>query len=208
MIYRFSQPYDSDVEGSTPVVYAGSRTDVERTYSLVQQHDMESADITTSKNLATEVVNATGAEVDVFLRTDNADYDDVWEEDPNPTYWAAELCKVFFEPKSLEVALKIWGLDTTVALKLFFSYDDVLTKFGTRLLRMGDVIGIPFNAIGNVAPKLFRVVNATPVGNYKYSWMYLQCSVESLTGDITVQPIVPLGRGDMGTQQLADYHNE
>jgi hypothetical protein len=179
---------------------------MEREYPLIQQHDMESADLDTAHRVATETIYASGAQVDVFLRTDNADVDQVWDEDPDPTYWPALVCKAFFVPKPLEIALKNWGLDTAVKLELIFGYNDILQRF-ERLLRSGDVIKIPFNAVGNVTPKLFRVVNASPNQNFKYSWLFLACTAESLTGDITVQPIQPLGGAgvsDVNAQQLSD----
>src|SRR3972149_11493662 len=114
MLYRFSQdkPYDGDFPGDDG--FLGFRSDVEREYPLVQQHDVESADLKLAMRVSREVANISGAEISVYQRTDNGDNDDVWDEDPNPTYWAAIVFKAFFAPKTIEAALKVWGADSPV----------------------------------------------------------------------------------------------
>ncbi len=191
MIYRFSvnSVDDNDPElGGESGNFDGFRSDIEREYPSVQQHDEESADLVTAAAIALEATYISGAEVEVYLRTDNPDFDHVWDEDPDPTYWPGVIRKAFFAPKAIEAALKMWGIDAVVKLEMFFSLADVKRYFGNRGLRVGDVIRVPYGAIGNITPKNFRVINASVDGNYKFSWLYFKCSTQSLTGDITVQP--------------------
>lgn len=208
-IPRFSQPngpYDANFIAE--MGYIGFRTDVERENTPIQTHDVESPDLTLVMNLASEVIAITGARVDVHHRTDNRlNADGVFDEDPDPTYWPAEPMKGFFAPGAIEAALKVWGYDTPIKIEIYFAMVDLTRKFGTRVLRAGDVIYIPFNAIGNIKPRYFRVNNFTPIGNYRYAWVYAQCKCESLNADIAVMP-----KGTLDQQQehmpIGDYQDE
>lgn len=193
MIYRFSQilgtqAHNPSVDGGLAAMAVSFRSDMEREYPLIQQHDIESLDIKTARRLATECAYISGAQVELFHRTDNASADPVWDEDPDPTYWAPSVLKGFYAPKTVEVALKNWGSDAAVKLNIFFSYSDLIERFGERLIRAGDIVRVPYNAIGNVTPKYFRVINASPSDNFRYSWLFFDCAMESITGDITVHP--------------------
>lgn len=196
MIHRFASPDGPSSDGPG---FHDFRSDVEREYPLAQIHDMESPDIRTALAMGAEVCNLTGAEILVHQRTDNY-ADDVWDEDPDPTYWPAVTMKGFFAPGTIEVLLKLWGSDAEVKLDIYFSVKTALEKLGERVFRHGDVLLVPFNAIGNIKPRYFRVLNVTPIGNHRYSWIYLQCKCASLTGDITVMP------RDGSTNQIADYN--
>lgn len=206
MIHRFtSEPGDGPVEASGLM---GFRSDVERDYPLVQQHDDSSADLNMASRVAGEAARAGGAQVEVFLKTDNADFDQVWDEDADPTYWPGVLLKAIFAPKPLEIALKQWGTDATIRLEAWFAMADVRREFGDRVLRPGDIIRIPFNAVGNVTPKDFRVLNPTPDGNYRYNWLYFKVNLENLTGDITVQPPAPDTPSGSAGMRLGDLMHE
>jgi hypothetical protein len=186
VIHDFSAPIKDDnyppLEG-----FIDLRSDVERQFPLGRQGTLNSPDIGTASAMATEAVAQGGNGVEVYLRTDNADYDKVWDEDPDPTYWASIPAVAAYEPKQLEVAMKGWNLDATVTLEFVFPYDYALALFG-RLLRKGDVVFVPFNAIGDLTPKFFRLTNVTPTGPYRYRWMYINCSGQNCSGDITVLP--------------------
>lgn len=206
MIPRFSQPtdpYRGNFQGDDGFV--GHRSDMEREFPLVQVHDTESADLRTAMGMATEACNVSGALLDIYQRTDNhGNADDVFDEDADPTYWAPVPMKAFFAPGVIEVALKTWGPDAVVKLEMYFSMQALIGKFGERVLRPGDVVYVSFNAIGNVTPKHFRIVNFTPAGSYRYVWLYAKCNCESLTGDINVLPRDH--RGDRQGVHIADYH--
>ena len=57
------------------------------------------------------------------------------------------------------------------------------------MLRTGDVVQLPYNAATMALnPKNYRILNATPSGNFRYNWLYLTCQLETLTADIAVRP--------------------
>lgn len=204
MLHKFSQPspYRANFPGDDG--FLGHRSDLEREFPLVQAHDVESADLRLAMTTATEVCNVTGALLDIHQRTDNhGNADQVWDEDADPTYWPAIQLKAFFAPGAIEVALKTWGADAAIKLEMYFSMQALVRHFGERVLRANDVIYVPFNAIGNVQPCYFRIINFTPTGNYKYVWLYAKCNCESLTGDITVLPRD--NQGDRRGVVIADY---
>lgn len=197
MINRFSSPLGPT--GTAQPGYAGNRSDVEREYPLVQQHDDESADIRAALGAAAEVCNINGASLEVFERTDNY-ADDVWDEDADPTYWAPTPIKGFFAPGAIEVVLKTWGADAVVKLEVYFATKTLRERLRFRAIRGGDVLLVPFNAIGNAKPRLFRIENATPIGPYKYTWLYVKCNCESMTGDPATLPRLADPAGADGIQ--------
>jgi hypothetical protein len=56
-----------------------------------------------------------------------------------------------------------------------------------RLITVGDVIEIPFNAPKLRGPARFRVLNAYDSGNWQYRWLYYTAVCELLTGDDALQ---------------------
>lgn len=166
-------------------VLQSNQTDLQQRSSPISIHNY-SKDVLLARKMADEVINISGAEISVFARTDNADHDKVWDEDPDPTYWPAKIVKGFFKPEPTQAELKSWGVDTPNRTEITFSHREILEVFGERMLRSGDVLQLPYNAKTN-SPKNFRILNVTPAGNFRYIWLYLQCSVETLTADITVR---------------------
>lgn len=76
------------------------------------------------------------------------------------------------------------------------------------MLRAGDVIRAPYNsAQTDLAPRYFRVTNATPSGNFRYNWLYLTCKLESITADITVRPVKDV-MGDIEIIKTNGAHRE
>ena len=188
-IYKFGYDYGDTVEESFDDSFPDNRLDVDQRNSPLSLFDLESADVRTARTLADEVVNISGAEVKIFIRTNNNDYDSVWDEDADPTYWTSEMLKAFFKPAPLETELKKWGADTINKTEVAFSHRQVFEKFGSRMLRTGDVLQLPFNAaMEDRSPKTYRVTNATPTGNFRYNWLYFSCTVETLNADISVRP--------------------
>lgn len=167
-------------------VWESYRSDTEQRHTPVALHDEGSADVRLARQMADEMVYVSGAEIKVYTRTDNADYDDVWDEDADPTYWAPVPMKAFFKPEPLQAELQAWGVDTPNKTEVVFSHRQVIEQFGERTLRAGDVLQLPYNA-ANHSPKNYRILNVTPTGNFRYIWLYLTCQVETLTADITVR---------------------
>lgn len=161
----------------------------QETSELLAQFNHSNLDIQQARLRANEIINISGAKVMVYLRTDNADYDSTWDEDPNPTYWKPWPLKAVYSPKPLETEMKKWGPDTKINDQFVFSYEHIFDIAKERMLRVGDVIRIDYNLnLSKLNVRDFRILNGTPFGNYKYNWLYYACEVENLTGDITVQP--------------------
>ncbi len=200
MIHRFGYTADHVAEGDlfTPV-HPDFRSEVEQRHTPIALHDPESNDLKLARKMADEMINISGAEVKVYIRTNNADYDHVWESDPDPTYWNCVPMKAFFKPQPLEAELKKWGSEIVNKAEVVFSHRQIYQEFGERMLRTGDVIQLPHNAATvALAPKNFRVINASPTGNFRYNWLYVTCMVEVLTADMTVRPPDedPMPQGD------------
>lgn len=180
MIHRFSQ--SSDISANS----FSNRSDIEQNNPLIQVHDDNSSDHVLSDSIANEMINISGAEVLVYLRTDNYDYDDVWEEDPDPTYKPSVMVKGFFVPKPKNSELTIFGVDTPNQTTIMFSKSQILNLFGDRLIRAGDIIELPYNGGGYAKPSKFRVINSYDSGNFKYKWYYWSCLVENIVDDVVV----------------------
>lgn len=186
MIHRFGISEGLGNE-AFDAVHESFRSDIDQRHSYLSLHDPDSNDIKFARQLADEMINISGAEVKIFIRTDNGDYDAVWDEDPDPTYWNAIYLKGFFKPKPIETELTKWGLDTVNKTEIVFSHRQVYNLVGDRMFRPGDVIQLPFNAIP-VSPKNYRILNSSPSGNFRYIWLYYTCQLELLTADINVRP--------------------
>jgi len=186
MIHRFAQLLDNATRIAPSQSFLGARGDVESRNPLIQVHDTESNDHKLAGSLANELINISGAELLVYVRTDNNNFDEVWEEDADPTYYSAVRIKGFFVPQPKEVTLTPWGVDTENQTTVTFSKSQVISEFGERCVRIGDVIEIPYNASGTVRPDRYRVLNAYDSGNFRFEWYYWNCVVENLTNDITV----------------------
>lgn len=164
-----------------------NRSDVERVNGLLSVYDTDSPEILTARTNVEEQINISGADVKVYPRTDNADFDLVWEEDPDPTYLNHFRTKAFFKPANLKIELKKWGIDTVAPTEIVFSHRRIFQELGERMLRAGDVIYIPYNAAA-INPTHYRVTNGAPSGNYRYVWMYFTCQTVILKADTTVRP--------------------
>lgn len=186
MIHRFGMSEGIGDE-AFDAVHESFRSDIDQRHTSLALHDPDSADVKLARQLADEIINVSGAEVKVYVRTDNNDYDAVWDEDPDPTYWNSIPVKGFFKPKPIETELKRWGVDTANKTEIIFSHRQIYNILGERMLRAGDVVQLPFNAVP-ISPKNYRILNATPSGNFRYIWLYFTCQLELLTADITVRP--------------------
>jgi len=187
-IHRFAVETGQVSSGKFSSVWESMRSDVAQRHTQVALHDEGSADVKLARQLADEVINVSGAEIELYLRTDNNDTDDVFDEDADVTYWEPIPMKAFFKPSPVELELKKWGADIeNHREEITFSHRQLYSEFDARMLRTGDVIRIPYNAAA-INPVTYRVTNATPSGNFRYIWLYFTCQVEVLTADITVRP--------------------
>jgi hypothetical protein len=192
MSYRFGQIVGVDAV-SYDAVYESMRSDIDQRNTPLALHDPGSNDVKLARQQADEMINVSGATVTVYTRTNNSDFDTVWDEDPDPTYWNPVQLKGFYKPNPIEMELNRWGLDTTNKTDIIFSHRQLYELLGDRMLRIGDVVQIPYNAV-TLGLRNYRILNATPSGQFRYIWLYYTCQLELLTADITVRP-----EGDMQT---------
>ena len=195
MIYSFGS--DSEYTNYTETVES-NRSDVSQNSSMLSLWNPDAPSIKLARAKAEEIISISGAEMRIFTRTDNADYDAVWDEDPDPTYWKPFNIKGVFKPKPIEIELKAWGADSVNRLEVTFSHMQIYNQLGARMLRTGDVIQVPYNSTP-ITPKNFRVINATPSGMFRFIWLYITCQCEALTADVTVRP-----EDDLMEQQQID----
>lgn len=188
-IYNFAIDTGQISPAKFDTILTSFRSDVEQRHTPVALHDPESADVRMARSQAREMINVSGAEVTVYMRTDNADFDSVWDEDADPTYWSPVKIKGYFKPQPLEAELKQWGAEVVNKTEIVFDHFSIHQLTGERMLRAGDVIQLPYNAATTALnPKNYRILNVTPSGNFRYNWLYLTCQLETLTADITVRP--------------------
>lgn len=184
MIYQFGSP---SVDPSYLTNIAESTRDpAEVQNSNLALHADDSADLRLVRLQAEEIMNISGANVLLYIRTDNGDYDSTWDEDPNPTYWNPIPIKAFFRPQPLQAELNKWGVEVKNRTEVIFTHYSVFKELQERMIRPGDVLKLPYNAVNG--PETYRVINGTPSGNFRYQWLYFTCQVETLTADITVRP--------------------
>lgn len=174
------------------------RTDDEKAFTPLALYNHDNPDIAYAERLAEETINISGGWITVFQRTDNkGTIDEIWDEDPDPTYKNGTKMKAYFVPEAPNIELTKWGVDSPVKSTVVFSRAILLKEFGKRLVRPGDVLEVPHNTLSpiqtstplNSRDKMdkFRVLNAADEGNFRYRWLYWKCVVENLTGDITIQ---------------------
>lgn len=186
-VYRFG--VDTGQDGDYDHIAADLRSDVEQRHTPAALHDPGSLDLALARKMADEIINVSGAEVYVYPRTDNQAYDRVFDADADPTYWNPVSMKAYFKPQALELILEKWGATSETKTEITFSFHQLYLLFGERMVRVGDVVRVPWNGPNQqLTPKYFRITNATPAGNFRYHWLYYTCAVESLTADITVRP--------------------
>jgi hypothetical protein len=188
MIHNFREIDNPDGDSFSPV-HPDFRSDVQQENGALSVYNPESEDLRMARQQADEIINTVGATVKVYIRTDNADFDPVFDEDPDPTYWNCVPMKAFFRPQPLELELAKWGINVENKTEIVFSHRQLYEQFGDRMLRHGDVIQLPYNATPtNSAPKNYRIVNGAPSGNFRYHWLYYTCHTEILNADVTVRP--------------------
>ncbi len=162
------------------------RTDMEKTSSPLALHQ-NSADFALVERYAEETINISGAWVEVYLRTDDGGWDEVWDEEADPSYHDGFDIKGFFEPQPVKEDLTKWGIDNPNKITIVFARSPLLNKVGKRLLRPGDIIKTPQNSLVFEGMRFYRVLNATDSGMYHYRYMYLSVVSEVITGDVSLR---------------------
>jgi hypothetical protein len=160
------------------------RSDADKVFTPLSVFNHAKPDLGYAERLAEETINIVGAWVLILPRTDNADVNEVWEEDPNPSYKNGIRLKGYFKPEPTGLELTKWGVDAPNQTTIVFARSTILQQFGQkRMLRPGDVISIPHNALGQVRINKFRIVDAQDSGNFHYRWLYYQALLENIIDD-------------------------
>ena len=201
MIYNFSSDqYDTQASDQRSTDF---RSDIEQNEPLLGLHNYDSMDLATACRMARELIHTNGAKIPVYIRTNNADFIEVHDEDPDPTYWPPETIRGFFKPQPMEFELKRWGVDAVNKTEVVFCASDLRELYGERMLRSGDVLKLPYNSPagdpgngGTLNPTFYKVVNASPSGMFRYHWLYFTCTCSSLNADVTVRPVNDMPMSD------------
>jgi hypothetical protein len=188
VIHRFTNSGDKveKMAAGQHVPYL-SLSDIDQAQSPLKMHDPASPDMAFADRLAAEMVAKSGADVLLYPLMDSDQYDQTWEENANPIYGKGRPFKAFFVPNPSEVQLTRFGIDAENKGVVVFHRSTIFREMGKRMLRIGDVIDLPYNS--SVLPLgKYRILNVGDAGNFRYNWLYLSCTVENLTNDIRVSP--------------------
>jgi hypothetical protein len=163
------------------------RSDIDKEHTPLAVYNHGKPDLALAERWAEEAVNIGGAFVTLYQKEpylDKDDLDDVWDEDADPLYAPGIDLKASYKTDNLNIEFTQWGVDSTLQTTITFARAVLAKAVGmNRLLTVGDVIEIPYNAPKLRVPARFRVLNAYDSGNYHYRWLYYTAVCELLTGD-------------------------
>jgi len=163
------------------------RSDIEKEHTPLAIYNHDKPDLALAERWAEEAINIGGAFVVLFQKEpllDKDGLDDVWDEDADPLYMPGVNLKASFKVDSLNIEFTQWGVDSKLQTTITFARAVLAKAVGmNRLLTVGDVIEIPYNAPKLKGPARFRVLNAYDSGNHNYRWLYYTAVCELLTGD-------------------------
>ncbi len=163
------------------------RTEIEKQHTSLAIYNNSRPDFALAERWAEEAVNIGGAWVTIYLKEpliDHNDLDDVWDEDADPIYQPGRDLKAWFKVDSLNIEMTRWGVDSPLQTTVVFPRAILAKEVGMeRLLTIGDVIEIPYNAPKLRGPARFRVLNAYDSGNWQYRWLYYTATCELLISD-------------------------
>lgn len=174
-IYRFNKDQRFDSLEERP----DFRSDIEQESSPIQIYDHFNPDISMAERRAKEVLDVSGAWVQVYLKMPDrgapGTYNEVWQEDSGPVFGNAIPMKAYFKPDAQHIEHSRWGIDTSLKLVITFLRSSLLTEpqIGDRLIRVGDQIEIPYNDINEKNwPMRLEVIDTVNDGNFRYRWLY------------------------------------
>jgi len=191
-VYDFNRNFNETDERFTSIDgLPDHRTAIEKEHTPLAVYNHAKPDLAVAERWAEETINVGGAFVTLFQKEphiDHEDLDDVWDEDADPLYAQGINLKAWFKVDSLNIELTKWGVDSNIQIPITFARAVLAKSVGMeRLITVGDVIEIPFNAPKLRGPARFRVLNAYDAGNYHYRWLYYTAVCELLTGDDAVR---------------------
>lgn len=176
------------------------RTDVQKEATPLSIYNHQKNELALAEKWAEEQVNISGAWVTVFTKDvvvpDQApqgqgqDLSDPFDEDADPIYNKGMNMKALFKPDSISLEMTRWGVDAPTKAEVIFARAPLLSIFGERLIKPGDVIELPYNepvVQSNAGSRRFVVNNSYSTEFYHYRWLYYKAVVELQTGDQAVQ---------------------
>lgn len=163
------------------------RSDIEKQHTPLSVYNHDKPDLAYAERLAEEVINISGGWVTLYLKeplVDQNNLDDVWDEDADPIYQQGRDMKAWFKLDSLNLELTRWGIDSPLQITVVFPRAILIKEVGEdRLITVGDVIEVPYNAPKLRGPARFRVLNAYDSGSFHYRWLYYTAVCELLISD-------------------------
>jgi hypothetical protein len=177
-----SEKYTSMGEGAPDM-----RPDASQINPMQAVYNPNLPDMALAESMALENIRLCGAWVTVIPRTDDEKRDQIWDSDPDPTYYSGFDFKAFFKPEPAEIMLGKFGHDAPNKFDLIFSRAEVLNIMKERLIRIGDIIIVPHNSL-IIKARRYRALHVTEQGNYRYRWLYLNVTVENINKDTAFEP--------------------
>lgn len=187
-IHSFFRSHDESEEKFSSIDdFPDFRTQMEKQHTPLAVYNQNKPDYAIAELLAEEAINIAGAWSTIYLKEpylDRDGLDDVWDEDADPIYREGIDTKSWFKVDSLNIEMTKWGVDSPLQTTIVFPRAALAKLVGMeRLITVGDVIEIPYNAPKLRGPARFRVLNAYDSGNWQYRWLYYTAICELLTGD-------------------------
>ena len=190
-VYNFNS---KNQQVSTLDTILDPRSGIEQDFSPLALYNHDKPDIAYAERMAGELINLSGAWVTVFLKELKADAEEieVWDEDADPIYRNGKEIKAYIKPDTIAFELTRWGVDNPLKLNITFHRPSLVSAFDERLVAMGDVIRVPYNAARSMLSSNrghydFRVLNSFDAGNFQYRWLYYTANTQLLTGDKAVR---------------------
>lgn len=167
------------------------RSDTEKRFTPLSVYNHAKPDLAAAERLAEEAINISGAIVTLYIKEPYIDQDGLetpWDEDADPIYRPGINLKAWFKVDSLNIEQTRWGVDSPLQVTVVFARAVLAKEVGLeRLITVGDVVELPYNAPKLKGPARFRVLNAFDSGMWQYRWLYYTATCELLTGDAALR---------------------
>jgi hypothetical protein len=176
-----------------------NRTDEQKNSSKIAIYDHSNPEIANMEMEALNLINDSGAPTLVYRRSDDTGQTDDGYNETTPQYLEPDNIKAIFKPEQVSLSKVKWGIDVNIKMTLSYSRAYLLGLYGSRLIKIGDVVAVPHNTLiqtqsteyleGKVNRlDKFRIINSFDAGNFNYRWLYWNCIAEPISGDIVIIP--------------------
>lgn len=170
------------------------RSDYEKENPLLSVFNHDKAGIALAEAQAQELIHISGAPIIVYrylpMKHAEGTIESLWEEENTRIFDSGQWIKGTFKADPLNLALTKFGVDMPLKINVNFSRAELLKLMGERLIRVDDVLRVPYNLVGKELPNYFQVVNSYESGNFQYRWLYWTCQCTLLYNDETIRPFI------------------